>query len=83
VGKELLLLFSELKVISVEKELLLLISEVKNNFSGKRTSVVVFRGESNLCGKRISAIVLSEKITSAVALRGEQLFQWEKNLCCC
>jgi hypothetical protein len=55
VGKEPLLLFSEVKLISVGKEILLLFSEVKNNFSGKRTSAVVlrveklFQWETNFC----------------------------------
>jgi hypothetical protein len=44
-GKKPLMLFSEVKVTSVEKEPLLLFSEVKNNFSGKRTSAVVLRGK--------------------------------------
>ncbi len=45
VGKETLLLFSDVKVISAGKEAPLLFLEVKNNFSRERTSAAILRGK--------------------------------------
>jgi hypothetical protein len=64
VGKEALLLFSEMKVISVGKETLVLFSEVKVISVEKEPLLLFSEVRNYFSGKR----------TSAVALRGENNF---------